>query len=189
MQEIVSMLEKDIEIYGSQLGPETEENKGEPAEEENEDDVVECEEEEYFFPTPDEVEIAKAPEEGMTFNSIDEAQHFVNAYGQLSGFADVKGRNYKNKKITLVCNRFRKPSDTTNPTRKRKRYGIPRSGCKMRVTTCIINGKWQMTAVDNRHNHRLVCSEELTKFFLKHRHMSEHEKNFSKILQQHRIKP
>ena len=49
MQEIVSMLEKDIEIYGSQLGPETEENKGEPAEEENEDDVVECEEEEYFF--------------------------------------------------------------------------------------------------------------------------------------------
>jgi len=29
VQEIVSMLEKDIEIYGSQLGPETEENKGE----------------------------------------------------------------------------------------------------------------------------------------------------------------
>ena len=46
-----------------------------------------------------------------------------------------------------------------------------------------------MTAVDNRHNHRLVCSEELTKNFLKHRHMSEHEKNFSRILQQHKIKP
>ena len=102
------MLEKDIEIYGSQPGPETEGNKGEPAEEENEDDVVECEEEEYFFPTPDEVEIAKAPEEGMTFNSIDEAQRFVNAYGQLSGFAVVKGRNYKDKKITIVCNRFLK---------------------------------------------------------------------------------
>ena len=125
----------------------------------------------------------------MTFNSIDEAQRFVNAFGQLSGFAVVKGRNYKDKKITLVCNRFRKPSDTTNPTRKRKRYGIPRSGCKMRVTVCIINGKWQMMAVDNRHNHRLVCSEELTKNFLKHHHTSEHEKNFSRILQQHRIKP
>ena len=55
------MLEKDIEIYGSQPGLETEGNKGEPAEEENEDDVVECEEEEYFFQTPYEVEIAKAP--------------------------------------------------------------------------------------------------------------------------------
>ena len=28
----------------------------------------------------------------MTFNSIDEAQHFVNAYGQLSDFAVVKGK-------------------------------------------------------------------------------------------------
>jgi hypothetical protein len=45
---------------------------------------------------------------------------FVNAYGQLIGFAVIKGRNYKDRVITLVCNRFRKPSEETNPTRKKK---------------------------------------------------------------------
>ena len=55
------MLEKDIKIYGNQPGPETKENRGEPAEEENEDDLAECDKEEYFFQTPYEVEIAKAP--------------------------------------------------------------------------------------------------------------------------------
>lgn len=136
--------------------------------------------EDYFFPTAEEVEGAKAPAVGMGFKTIDEAHRFVNIYGQLLGFAAVKGRNYKNRKITLQCNRSRKGKDNAEPGKKRMRYKIEKTDCKMKVTVTQQNGRWEITDVDNTHNHPLVSTPSLTKFFLQHRYMTEHEKNLSK---------
>uniref|UniRef100_A0A0A9T3X6 Protein FAR1-RELATED SEQUENCE n=1 Tax=Arundo donax TaxID=35708 RepID=A0A0A9T3X6_ARUDO len=141
-----------------------------------------------FFPTPEEIEAARAPTVGMTFTSVKEAQRFVNVYGQLKGFSVIKGRNYKQRKITLQCNRSRKQKEV-NAQRKRKRYTIERTDCAMKVRVTLRDGRWEITTVQNEHNHDLVSTPSLTKFFLKHRYMSESEKNLSRILQESRIKP
>ena len=63
---------------------------------------------EYMFPTPEEINKACPPAVGMVFDTLQDAVRFVNVYGQLSGFAVIKGRNYKHRKITLICNKSRK---------------------------------------------------------------------------------
>ena len=86
--------------------------------------------EEYLFPTPDEICTAKAPEVGMLFSTLEDAVRFVNVYGQLKGFSVIKGRNYKQKKITLQCNKSRKTaSRIITGQRKRRRSAIGRTNC------------------------------------------------------------
>ena len=146
-------------------------------------------EEEYLFPTPDEVNNAQPPEVGMVFSSLEEAVHFVNVYGKLSGFAVIKGRNYKQKKITLQCNRSRKIRSKNLAQRKRKRNIIPKTECQMSVTVKLVETKWQIISCSLQHNHDLAPSPSLTKFFLSHRNMTEEEKLLSRLLQEIRVKP
>ncbi|KAL6653058.1 hypothetical protein ACP70R_011983 [Stipagrostis hirtigluma subsp. patula] len=145
--------------------------------------------EDYFFPSPEEVEQARRPEVGMVFATLQDAHRFVNAYGQVTGFVAIKGRNYKQKKITLQCNKSRKIKENETRQRKRKRNVIERTGCRMKVTVKLIAGQWEIMAVDNEHNHPLWSSPSLTKFFISHRYMSEEERNLSRVLQESRIKP
>uniref|UniRef100_A0A0A8Y9M9 Protein FAR1-RELATED SEQUENCE n=1 Tax=Arundo donax TaxID=35708 RepID=A0A0A8Y9M9_ARUDO len=145
--------------------------------------------EDYFFPSPEEVEQARPPEVGMVFSTLQEAHRFVNAYGQVTGFVVIKGRNYKQKKITLQCNKSRKTKENETRQRKRKRNVIERTGCRMKVTVKLISGRWEIRAVDNEHNHPLWSSPSLTRFFISHKYMSEEERNFSRVLQESRIKP
>jgi hypothetical protein len=153
-------------------------------------DVV-PEDEEYFFPSAEELNQAKAPEIGMLFASVKEAQKFVNVYGQLVGFSVIKGSNYMNKKIMLQCNRSRKPKqkNVVAGQNKRKRLLVDRTDCPMRVMIKLHQGSWEITGVDLKHNHPMVCSPSLTKFFLKHRYMTDIEKQLSRTLQESRIKP
>jgi hypothetical protein len=71
------------------------------------DDDLEKSNEDYLFPTPDEVSNAKPPKVGMVFPTLDKAVRFVNVYGKIAGFAVIKGRNYKSRKITLECSKGR----------------------------------------------------------------------------------
>jgi hypothetical protein len=71
------------------------------AEDDGNDETDQIGDEDYLFPTPDEVSNARAPEVGMIFSSLEESVRFVNVYAQLKGFVVIKGRNYKNVKITL----------------------------------------------------------------------------------------
>ena len=152
------------------------------------DDAI-PEDEDYMFPDPDEAEGTKKPAVGMRFDTLDEAHRFVNVYGQLNGFAVFRGRNYKNKKIFLMCNRSKKATEPKNPGKKRKRSVVKGTSCKMRIIVVLREGEWEFIDVDLVHNHELVSSPSLTKFFINHRYMSEEEKNFSRILQEARIKP
>jgi hypothetical protein len=158
-------------------------------EEETVDDEEKKFEEEYLFPTPDEVSNAKPLEIGMTFSSLEEAVRFVNVYGQLKGFSVIKGRNYKNRKITLQCNKSRHTVSRSKGQRKRKRSTIARTNCLMFVIVQLVETKWQVSSYDMQHNHDMAPSPSLTKFFLSHRTMTDEEKMLSELLQEIRVKP
>jgi hypothetical protein len=143
----------------------------------------------YMFPTPDEISKASVPTVGMVFSTLEEAHHFVNIYGQLQGFAVIKGRNYKQRKYSLNCNRSRRTVSSVSGPRKRKRRIIDRTGCGMNVTVKLVDGKWHILSCQMEHNHPLVPSPSLTKFVLSHQNMTEEEVMLSRLLQEMRVKP
>ncbi|KAL6653060.1 hypothetical protein ACP70R_011985 [Stipagrostis hirtigluma subsp. patula] len=145
--------------------------------------------EDYFFPSPEEMEMARPPEVGMVFATLQDAHRFISIYGHVTGFAVIKGTNYKHKKITFQCNKSRKTKETETRQRKRRRDAVERTGCGMKVMVKLVAGRWEVTTVVNEHNHPLWCSPSLTRFFLSHKYMPEEERNFSRILQESRVKP
>jgi hypothetical protein len=143
----------------------------------------------YMFPTPDEIHRAKPAAVGMVFAQLDDVVRYVNIYGQLCGFAVIKARNYKNRKVTLSCNKGRQTVNSVTGPRKRKTTTIVRTGCGMNVLVKLVDGKWHVSSVNMEHNHDLVPSPSLTKIFLSHQTMTEEEIMLSKLLQEMRIKP
>ncbi|RCV32830.1 hypothetical protein SETIT_7G034000v2 [Setaria italica] len=145
--------------------------------------------EDYMFPSPEEMEKARPPEVGMVFPTLQDAHRFISVYGQVTGFAVIKGTNYKHKKITFVCNKSRKAKETDTRQRKRRRDAVEHTQCRMKMTVKLVADRWEVTAAMNEHNHPLWCSPLLTRFFMSHKDMSEEERHFSRILQESRIKP
>ncbi|KAL6623021.1 hypothetical protein ACP70R_032900 [Stipagrostis hirtigluma subsp. patula] len=154
-----------------------------------EEDYLVKQNQEYIFPTPEEVENSVEPYVGMTFDSLQEAHRYVNVHGLINGYAVHKGSNYKQKRIQLQCNKSGKQKDIDTAQRKRRRNTIMKTNCKMTVTVKLIKDRWEITSVQCDHNHPLVSTPSLTKFFINHKIMSEEEKTFSKILQGARIPP
>ena len=107
----------------------------------------------------------------MIFSTLEDAVRFVNVYGQLSGFVVVKGRNHKNRKITLQCNKSRHNTSVAAGPTKQKRRVLKKTNCPMNVTVRLIGSKWHIISTVMGHNHDLVSSPSLTKFFLSHRTM------------------
>ncbi|CAL5028599.1 unnamed protein product [Urochloa decumbens] len=167
-------------------------NEGDEDPNESQKDQAEAEadgDEDYMFPSPEEMEKARPPEVGMVFPTLQDAHRFINVYGQVTGFAVIKGTNYKHKKITFVCNKSRKAKDTDTRQRKRRRDAVEHTQCRMKMTVKLVADRWEVTAAVNEHNHPLWCSPLLTRFFMSHKDMSEEERHFSRILQESRIKP
>ncbi|KAL6839736.1 hypothetical protein ACP4OV_030424 [Aristida adscensionis] len=167
-------------------------NEGDEDLDECQTDRVEAEadvDEDYFFPSPEEMEMARPPEVGMVFPTLQAAHRFISIYGQVTGFSVIKGTNYKHQKITFQCNKSRKAKETGTRQRKRRRDAVVRTGCRMKVVVKLVAEQWEVRAVVNEHNHPLWCSPSLTRFFMSHKYMPEHERNFSRILQESRIKP
>ncbi|PUZ46224.1 hypothetical protein GQ55_7G035200 [Panicum hallii var. hallii] len=166
---------------------------------EGDEDLNECQkdqaeadadgDEDYMFPSPEEMEKARPPEVGMVFSTLQDAHRFINVYGQVTGFAVIKGTNYKHKKIIFVCNKSRKARETDTRQRKRRRDAVEHTQCRMKVTVKLVADRWEVTAAMNEHNHPLWCSPLLTRFFMSHKDMSDEERHFSRILQESRIKP
>lgn len=156
----------------------------------SDEDTVACAgNEEYVFPTPEEADNASRPEVGMVFSTLDDSFRFANVYAQLNGFALIKGRNYKNRKLYFQCNKSRKRPSANTGLRKRKRNIIEGTNCPMNITVKLVDDKWHIASVSLEHNHDLVRSPSLTNFFLSHRTMNEAEIMLSKLLQEHRVKP
>jgi len=179
-----------VMITGSE-GHEMTNNAAQVVHEDNvsDDESIVAKNQEYIFPSTEEVEKSAEPYVGMVFESLTEAQRYLNVHGLLNGYAIRKGTNYLKKTYQLECNRSGKPKVMENAQRIRRRNYILKTGCKMKVIVKLINGKWVFTKVDSEHNHNVVSSPSLTKFFLNHKRMTEDEKAFSKILQDARIKP
>jgi hypothetical protein len=162
---------------------------------EGDEDLNECQKDQaevdadYMFPSPEEMEKARPPEVGMVFSTLQDAHRFINVYGQVTGFAVIKGTNYKHKKITFVCNKSRKARETDTRQRKRRRDAVEHTQCRMKVTVKLVADRWEVTAAMHEHNHPLWCSPLLTRFFMSHKDMSDEERHFSRILQESRIKP
>lgn len=91
----------DAQLQQTSTIEDDKENSDEDIDDIFEEDIV-SEEDEYFFPTPEEIKAASKPKIGMSFNTINEEQRFVNIYGQLTRFSVIKGRNYKQKNYTTV---------------------------------------------------------------------------------------
>ena len=145
--------------------------------------------EEYVFPTLEEAYNCSTPEVGKVFSTLDDASLFVNVYAQLDGFAMIKGRNYKNRKLYFQCNKSRKRPSINTGLRKRKRNIVEGKNSPMSITVKLVDDKWHIASMCLEHNHDLVRSPSLTKFFLSHRNMNEAEIMLSKLLQEHRVKP
>lgn len=145
--------------------------------------------EEYVFPTPEEMEKDTVPALGMEFPTLEDATRYVNVYAQKNGFAMIKGRNYKHRKISFQCNKCRKREGSFSGTWKRKRNIVEGTNCPMNVTVKLEDAKWHVVSLFLEHNHSLVSSPSLARFFLSHRHMNEAEIMLSKLLQEHRVKP
>ncbi|KAM0928042.1 hypothetical protein ACQ4PT_002234 [Festuca glaucescens] len=143
----------------------------------------------YFFPTPEEIANLESPEEGTTFPTLEAAIRYVNVYAHVKGFAVIKGRNYKQRRITLVCNKNRHTTNRLVGPRQRRRSCIGRTNCQMNVSVKLVDTKWKIDSCDLQHNHDMAPSPSLTKFFLSHRNMSSHDKMLSQLLQEIRVKP
>jgi len=154
----------------------------------SEDEAIVSKKKEYIFPTPEEVERSAEPSVGMVFPNLAKAHRYLNVHGLLNGYSIRKGTNYMNKTYHLECNRSGKPKNMTNAHRIRRRNYIQKTDCKMKIIVKLINGQWEFTKVNSEHNHNVVSSPSLTKFFLNHKRMTEEERTFSKILQDARIK-
>ncbi|KAM0902367.1 hypothetical protein ACQ4PT_019396 [Festuca glaucescens] len=144
---------------------------------------------EYFFPTPEEISNLQSPEEGTTFPTLDATVRFVNVYAHVKGFAVIKGRNYKQRRITLVCNKNRHTTSRLVGPRQRRRSCIGRTNCQMKVSVKLVDTQWKIDSCELQHNHDMAPSPSLTKFFLSHRNMSSHDKMLSQLLQEIRVKP
>lgn len=145
--------------------------------------------EDYMFPSPEELEKSRAPEVGMIFSTLQEAHRFINVHGQVTGYTVIKGTNYKHKKIRFVCNKSRKTKQADTRPKKRRRDAIVHTQCPMKVTVKLVAERWEIIGVMNEHNHPLWSSPLLTRFFMSHKHMSEEERHFSRVLQESKIKP
>ncbi|XP_047081513.1 protein FAR1-RELATED SEQUENCE 5-like [Lolium rigidum] len=145
----------------------------------------------FFYPSPEVLDIAKQPEVGMKFPTLEYAHEFYNTYALQTGFVAVRGRNYKRQKFQLDCNRSGKGRLVDNPNRqrKRKRNIIQKTNCQAKVIVKLVNGQWELTAVQNEHNHPLCPSPSFAKFLMSKKHMSAEERSFSRVLQQCRVPP
>ncbi|KAM0888535.1 hypothetical protein ACQ4PT_028284 [Festuca glaucescens] len=158
-------------------------------EQDTEAEITNTRSEDYLFPTPDELNKSCPPVVGQVFATLEEAVRFVNVYGQTCGFSVIKGRNYKGRKISLICNKGRKTVSSATRARKRRRRTIDRIGCPMNVTIKIIEGSWCVLSLHMEHNHGMSSTPSLIKFFLSHQHMNEEEIMLSQLLQEVRVKP
>ncbi|KAM3272346.1 hypothetical protein ACQJBY_042473 [Aegilops geniculata] len=143
----------------------------------------------YFYPQIEQLEMAKQPEPGMKFQTLEDAHRFYNTYALLTGFEAKRGTNYMRKKFHLICNRSGKSRATPDLQRKRKRKSIEKTNCQAKVIVKLTKGQWEFTTVRNEHNHPLCPSASLTKFYLSHKHISTEERSFLKVLQRTRIPP
>jgi hypothetical protein len=93
-----------------------------------------------FIPSGEELKEERKPELGMHFDTLEAAQRFCNVYAYINGFGVVKGRNYKNVKITFQCNKARRTHAPENAQRKRKSSVMERTSYLMNVTVKLTNG-------------------------------------------------
>uniref|UniRef100_A0ACD5Z551 Uncharacterized protein n=1 Tax=Avena sativa TaxID=4498 RepID=A0ACD5Z551_AVESA len=145
----------------------------------------------FFYPTPEVLDIAKLPKVGMKFPTLEDAHEFYNTYALQTGFVATRGRNYKRQKFQLDCNRSGKGRliDNSKRKRKRKRNIIEKTNCQAKVIVKLTKGQWEITAVQNEHNHPLFPSRSFTRFLMSQKHMSAEERSFSRVLQQSRVPP
>ena len=148
-----------VMITGSEAH-ETTNNAAQVVHEDNvsDDESIVAKNQEYIFPSPEEVKKSADPSIGMVFESLTEAQRYLNVHGLLNGYAIREGTNYLKKTYQLECNRSGKPKVMENAQRIRRRNYILKTGCKMKVIVKLINGKWVFTKVDSEHNHNVVSS-------------------------------
>ena len=131
-----------VMITGSE-GHEMTNNAAQVVHEDNEsdDESIVAKNQEYIFPSTEEVEKSAEPYVGMVFESLTEAQRYLNVHGLLNGYAIRKGTNYLKKTYQLECNKSGKPKVMENAQRIRRRNYILKTGCKMKVIVKLINGK------------------------------------------------
>ena len=112
----------------------------------------------FFYPSPEVLDIAKQPEVGMKFPTLEDAHEFYNTYALQTGFVAVRGRNYKRRKFQLDCNRSGKGRllDNSKRQRKRKRNVIEKTNCQAKVVVKLIEEQWEFTAVQNEQDRKSV---------------------------------
>lgn len=164
---------KDAATHDLLMGTnvEEEERRNDAAEVETEDEVGSDDEatvsknKDYIFPTPEEVDKCAEPCVGMTFGSLSEAQRYLKVHGVLHGYPIRKGTNYLKKTYHLECNKSGKSRVIENAQKDSEEELYYENRLQDEVIIKLINRQWVFTKVNAKHNHSVVSSPSLTKFF------------------------
>lgn len=147
------------------------------------------------YPAIHEIIQARAPQDGMVFDSLEEAFRFFTVYERRVGFAVKKDSSYRSRKtgqvqrIEFTCNKHRGHINTDSATRQRRSNKIERTECKVLMRLKKDDCKWVVYSVNLQHNHDLAPSQWLVRFMSCHKKMSPADKHLVEILQESRVPP
>ncbi|XP_042983399.1 protein FAR1-RELATED SEQUENCE 5-like [Carya illinoinensis] len=119
-------------------------------------------------------DLIEEPKSGMQFNSFEELIEYYKEYAKKCGFGVMTQRSERGEDgsvryVTLGCVRGGKARNRTLNVAKPRPTG--KTDCKAKINALKVEGKLQLTTVQNGHNHGL--SPQKSRFFRCNREVSD----------------
>ncbi|KAG7984647.1 hypothetical protein I3843_04G170700 [Carya illinoinensis] len=121
-------------------------------------------------------QVEEDPKPGMVFATEHELMAYYKRYAKQKGFGVITQRTKREadgrvRYLTIGCARGGKyqPSHS-NISRPRPTI---KTDCKARINANFVKGTWEVTTVENAHNHSTV-SPQKSRFFRSHKHLDEY---------------
>ncbi|XP_042957997.1 protein FAR1-RELATED SEQUENCE 4-like [Carya illinoinensis] len=119
-------------------------------------------------------DMIEEPKSGMEFNSFEDLFRYYKQYAKKCGFGVMTQRSDRSddqsvRYVTLGCARGGKARVKTSNVANPRPTG--KTDCKARINALRVDGKMQLTTVNNSHNH--VISPQKSRFYRCNREVSE----------------
>ncbi|XP_042967320.1 protein FAR1-RELATED SEQUENCE 5-like [Carya illinoinensis] len=119
-------------------------------------------------------DMIEEPKSGMEFNSFEDLFRYYKQYAKQCGFGVMTQRSERSEDqsvryVTLGCARGGKARVKTSNVANPRPTG--KTDCKARINALRVDGKMQLTTVNNSHNH--VTSPQKSRFYRCNREVSE----------------
>ncbi|XP_042939228.1 protein FAR1-RELATED SEQUENCE 5-like isoform X2 [Carya illinoinensis] len=119
-------------------------------------------------------DMIEEPKSGMEFNSFEDLFSYYKQYAKKCGFGVMTQRSERSEDqsvryVTIGCARGGKARIKTSNVANPRPTG--KTDCKARINALRVDGKMQLTTVNNSHNH--VISPQKSRFYRCNREVSE----------------